>query len=283
MNANTTTFGIEIECCLPVALRSSVAVGGYHRGMQIAALPPGWTAQTDGSICAPVGFFAVEVVSPVLVGADGVRQVVAVLEWLRGQGARVNQSTGLHVHVGWAGDEAALIRLATMCSNHEKAFYAATGTKTRERNSYCRPVRNNGDMVRAFRQTGDCRQSDRYCLLNTTNLQRRQPTVEFRAFAGTLNTHKVLGYIQICVGVVNKALAAKRVIKWDSKTVAQSSPVRKGGEGATELNRLFFALGWNKGRVPTVWGEIDRPVGAPTRESCQKKLAEMAKKYDEQV
>ncbi len=278
-NANDTTFGIEIECTLPVTVR--IEVGGYHRGCQIEGLPAGWNAQRDGSLHAARGFYAVEIVSPVLRGADGLAQVAKVCQWLNSVGAEVNSSCGLHVHVGWQGDKAALIRLTTMVANHEKGIYASTGTHSRERSTYCRGVRNDRSMRSEFlEETGTARQFDRYHVLNLTNLQRRQPTVEFRAFAGTTNARKIAGYVRMCVGLVNKAANAKRTIKWDSKTVTESSPVRKGGEGQTELNRLFFALGWNKGRTATVWGAIDTPEGCPTLADSKAKLMDLAKKYD---
>lgn len=277
-NANATTFGIEIECLIPNTVR--IALGYYHNGRQIDGLPTGWNAQTDSSIAGRRGYYAVEIVSPVLRGAEGLAQVAAVCQWLNSIGAEVNASCGLHVHVGWAGDKAALIRLTTMVANHEKGIYASTGTHSREQGHYCRGVRNDRSMRQEFLDGDSARQINRYHVLNLTNLGRRQPTVEFRAFAGTTNARKIAGYVRMCVGLVNKAANAKRTIKWDSAAVVASSPVRKGGEGQTELNRLFFALGWNKGRTATVWGAIDTPEGCPTLADSKAKLMELAKKYD---
>lgn len=277
-NANTTTFGIEIECLIPDTVR--IALGCYHNGRQIDGLPTGWNAQTDSSIAGRRGFYAVEIVSPVLRGAEGLAQVAAVCQWLNSIGAEVNASCGLHVHVGWQGDKNALIRLTTMVANHEKGIYASTGTHSRENGQYCRGVRNDRSMRQEFLDGDNARQTSRYHVLNLTNLSRRQSTVEFRAFAGTTNARKIAGYVRMCVGLVNKAANAKRTIKWDSATVVASSPVRKGGEGQTELNRLFFALGWNKGRTATVWGAIDTPEGCPSLADSKAKLMELAKKYD---
>src|SRR4051794_5582390 len=99
MNANDLTFGVEFEVTVPVS--AMVAVGGYHRGLPVQGLPAGWNAQADASIQAGNGFRGVEIVSPVLKGIDGMRQIQAVCDWLRLIGARVNRSTGFHVHVGW--------------------------------------------------------------------------------------------------------------------------------------------------------------------------------------
>jgi len=76
------TFGIEIECFLP---RGSVRVGGYHRGARLGGdFPAGWNAQSDSSLHTTLrNYQAVEIVSPILKGADGlaqVRQVAAILK-----------------------------------------------------------------------------------------------------------------------------------------------------------------------------------------------------------
>lgn len=99
MNAAEMTFGIEIECCMPD--ETDLPFCGYHNGYQVRWLPAGWMAQADMSIVAPVGFRSVEIVSPVLKGAEGIQQVMTVLEALRGKGAKVNASCGFHVHVGF--------------------------------------------------------------------------------------------------------------------------------------------------------------------------------------
>ena len=69
MNANEMTFGVEFEVTVPMNL--ALAVGGYHRGLEVVGLPAGWNAQGDGSICADRDYRGVEIVSPVLRGADG--------------------------------------------------------------------------------------------------------------------------------------------------------------------------------------------------------------------
>ena len=53
-------------------------------------------------------------------------------------------------------------------------------------------------------------ESDRYHLLNLTHLARGRNRIEFRAFAGTLNKTKVIGYIQMCLGLVELALNTRR-------------------------------------------------------------------------
>jgi hypothetical protein len=146
MNANDLTFGIEIETHIP---RGAFHVGAYHIGAQVPGLPQGWKAMRDGSIAAPAGREGCEFVSPVLKGEAGIAQVIEVVARLNAMGAKVNASTGFHVHVGWGGDEAALARLVTLVANFETAIYASTGTKSREQGRWCRGIQYYGNAVYA--------------------------------------------------------------------------------------------------------------------------------------
>ena len=73
------------------------------------------------------------------------------------------------------------------------------------------------------------------------NLARGNNRIEFRAFAGTLNKTKIIGYIQMCLGLVELALNTRRCSDWDyvRKEGTRSCWDRPGaGQGETELNRL---------------------------------------------
>src|SRR4051812_18406587 len=134
MNASEITFGIEIETTIPAG---SIPVGGYSNGLPIVALP-GWTAKHDGSIRRSRGRQGCEFVSPVLKGAEGIRQVNAAVAYIKSIGGRVNASCGVHVHVGFnKSDAVANEKLVTLVANFEKAIYATTGTRSREQGNYC--------------------------------------------------------------------------------------------------------------------------------------------------
>lgn len=275
VNANELTFGVEIETSMP---RGVVSVGGYHQGTQVPELPAGWNAQRDGSIRSGCGHQGCEIVSPVLKGADGLRQVLVVLGWLQSVGARVNRSTGLHVHVGWEGDAEALDRLAHVVSNNEKALYASTGTKSRETGTYCRPIQGSQEYQEVFVNKVVRSIYNRYHGLNLTNLQTKR-TVEFRVFAGSLNASKVIGYIRLCLGLVEKALATQRAATWIPKVIAESSPLHRSGEGQTALTKLFYRLGWTRGQEKRVYGDVSAE-GVPTIGQTKKVLMKLARKYD---
>ncbi len=278
MNANEMTFGCEFEVTMPRA--NCPVAGGYHRGVQIPGLPAGWNAQGDSSIrVTNRGHVGVEIVSPVLKGADGISQIKMVCKWLKERNAKVNQSTGFHVHVGCDRNETLLARIAHLVANFEKALYASTGTKARERGNYCQPIHNNDRFQTRFVQ-GQSTPVARYHSLNVTNLDfNTKPTVEFRVFAGTLNAVKAIGYVRLCLGIVEKAYATKRTTKWTAKTPVETSPIHRNGEGQTCLCRLFYALGWTKGRESYTYGNVEAE-GAPSIKACKKELMKMANKYD---
>jgi hypothetical protein len=284
MNASEITFGIEIECYLPAG---SVVVGAYHAGAALPGFPAGWNAQADGSLGCRRGKQAVEVVSPVLKGAEGLSQVKDVLAKLNEMGASVSVKCGFHVHVGFAGDAAALERLTTLVANHETAIFATTGTKNRERGGYCRPIRRSfAGTTFAAAAAGSARPvsgeaaNNRYHLLNLTNLARGiRPTVEFRAFAGTLNFGKVAAYVRLCVGIVERAGRMSRKGKWESRPPVASSPIARDGVGQTEVVRLSYQLGWTKGRQKQTFGDLTGP-GLPTIKASKAQLMRLAEKYD---
>jgi hypothetical protein len=281
VNVNDLTFGVELEVTLPAG---TCAVGGYHAGVQVPALPPGWKAERDSSILPGPGYMAAEIVSPVLQGADGLRQLKAVCDWLQSVQAKVNRSTGFHVHVGFGGrDLGTLRRLVSLVANFEKALYAATGTRSREAGHYCRGIQADHDFVTAFRATRVARPglcSNRYHALNLTNLLGSgKPTVEFRVFAGTTNAVKATGYVRLCLGIVEKALSMKKLPKWVAKTPVETSPIHRSGEGQTALTRLFYGLGWTRGREEHTFGDV-RDEGLPSLEAVKKELMRLARKYD---
>lgn len=304
MNVNEMTFGIEIECTLPRAAfaQHGIRIGGRHHGVELPSplFPPGWNAQSDGSITPGRGHCGVEVVSPVLKGVDGLRQIVAVAATLRRLGAKVNPTCGFHCHVGYRVEEVEKLQsLVFLASNLERAVYAASGTKGRENGGYCKSVRNsfegvNWDAIKAAEaERGNARAAvnaapayclrDRYHLLNLENLlSGRKPTVEFRAFGGTLNGAKMISYVRMCLAVVQKSLVMKRRAAWVEK------PIRRGDRparpkpattGLQEVQRFFLQVGWTKGRTDVVFGDLTGD-GLPGLDASKRVLVELARKYD---
>jgi hypothetical protein len=283
MNANEIAFGIEFETTLPNS--DTTPIGPYHGGYQVPWLPDGWRAERDSSIRPEtMDRKGCEFVSPKLRGIDGLKQVEEAIDAINARGARVNASCGLHVTIEWNGDAAALARLISLVGNHERAIFASTGTRRRERTTYTKQIKQYGDKDQAKNRC----EADRYHLLNLTHLARGKNRIEFRAFAGTLNKTKVLGYLMMCLGLVELALTTRRCADWDyaKKAGTKSCWDRPGaGIGETELNRLFYRLGWTKGWYKGAlrdkrFGELSQDGQTCDWKAAKAKLLEMARKYD---
>ena len=280
--AEHLTFGVEIETVAPdSATAAGLRIGSYRHGIQVPYLPAGWTAESDGSIDASGGGRACEIVSPVLRGAEGLAQVVQVLEALNAHGHRVNASTGVHVHIGWKREWSsdALARLVTIVAYVEKGLYAITGTKARERGRYCGGVRRYGSQEQAKNRV----EQGRYHALNLTNLAHgTKDTVEFRVFSGSLSPVKVVGWIQVCLGLVQRALAAKRMPSFSPKPL--SGGWKKAGEGQSEAERLMGYLAWGAGYARLHGGRSFGWLGtAFDQDAIKTEFRRLAKKYDAQI
>jgi Putative amidoligase enzyme len=273
INVNEMTFGIEIETTIP---RGVLNVGPHGMGSAIPQLA-GWKADRDPSIrVRDHQHEACEFVSPVFKGIEGMRQMMADLAVIKAMGAKVNASCGLHVHVGFdKSDAVAVAKLATLVANFEKAIYASTGTKNRERGRWCNGVQHYGNVESAVQAS----QRDRY---HVANFGTVKPTVEFRPFPSTLNAIKLVGYVRLCLGLVERAMRATRKTDWVAKAVKETSPIHRGGEGQTTLTRLFYQLGWTKGRQDHVHGDLSG-LGIPTMLRVKREFMRLARKYDGQA
>lgn len=277
MKAHEMTFGVEIECYMT---HDAVAqVGGYHRPIGTTWLPAGWGAQGDGSLnSAPTGMRGVEFVSPILSGKAGFEQVVKVVREIKARGGVVNATCGLHVHVGFnKHNYHVLAHLISLIANHEKAIYASTGTKNRERGTYSKGIKQYNRPDSARRRS----ERDRYHVLNLATGYK--PTIEVRAFAGTLNAIKIVAAIGLCLGVVEKAfdrhINGLRHANWNQRTVGTPQ-----NEGRREVERLLKALGW-VGATPAatgmLYGETEAEKATMLRNAV-KVLRQMADRYDAQ-
>jgi len=283
MNANEIFFGIEFETTLPTS--DTTPIGPYHGGYQVPWLPQGWRAERDASI-KPENILrkGCEFVSPKLRGYEGMKEIENAIDAINARGGKVNASTGLHITISWDGDAAALARLISLVGNHERAIFASTGSRKREHAVYTKQIKQYGDKEIAKQRC----ESDRYHLLNLTHLARGKNRIEFRAFSGTLNKTKVIGYLMMVLGLVELALNSKRCSDWDytKKDGAKSCWDRPGaGLGETELNRLFYRLGWTKGWYKgdlrnKIFGQIDGNDQTPDWKAIKTKLLDLARKYD---
>ncbi len=283
MDAREMTFGIEIETIAPHSAveQDGLRIGGYHQGLPVPYLPAGWRAERDGSIDARGGGLPCEIVSPPLQGPEGLAEVAQVLETLRAKGHRVNISCGVHVHVGWKRDwpVEAMARLVTIVAYAERGLYAITGSKRRERSTYCGGVRKYGNG----KDAKPVLDRNRYHALNLTNLaNHRRETVEFRVFSGSLNPVKVLGWIQVCLGLVTRALKTRRTPKWSPGPL--KGGWKKAGEGQSEAERLMGYLAWGAGYARIHQGQQFGWISdLVPQDEVKREFRRLAARYDAQA
>lgn len=283
--ATDFTYGVEIECYLPAG---TIRAGGYHAGIRVPGLLRGWTAERDASLnSTPSGYRGVEIVSPILKGHDGLRQILTVTAKLNEWGARVNRTCGLHVHLGAdRTDLKTLENFTHQMANHEKAVFASTGTKHRERGVYSRSIHSAWRSLAGRRNLSladfNGVEQGHHVALNLQNLiYGTRPTVEVRAFAGTTNGTKICGHVQMAIAIFQKAQKSGRRPSWDAPAIATTSrSYRAAGPGSTALARLYYVIGWIKGVEKSLLGYFGDAEGVPTLKEIKKELVRLGRRYD---
>jgi hypothetical protein len=282
------TFGAEFECYLP----SDFARTLHPRGGGI--LPPGWIAKGDGSLSSNIpGYTGIEIVSPILKGAEGMAQVAQVARIIRRNRGKVNQTCGFHVHVGMRlhdeSDEAVLGRLVCLVARHEGGLLASTGAASRLGNLFCKSIKTDSDYIWSYKdkphaKLRDSSIGDRYYTLNLTNLKyQNKPTVEFRAFQGTTSAVKAVAWIRLCLGMVERCHISTRRSSWDAPLPPALVRDYHDAPHAGNMHYLMSDLGWNgnhrfgPGKRP---GIFDCPPEVPSFDECRKELKRLAKKLD---
>ena len=206
--------------------------------------------------------------------------MIRVLAKLEELGFKIARNSGTHVHVGWddAWGADTLARLISIFAYLEKGLFSVTGTKRRERGTYCKGVRKHGCAPEAKKRLDP----DRYSALNISNLannRTNKKTVEFRLFSGSMNATKIIGWIQLALGVVERAVQSKRTPCWEPKPV--SGGWKKPGEGASELERLLGFLKWGEGYRRLNNGQQYGWISdAISQDEVKKEFRRLAKKYD---
>jgi hypothetical protein len=191
---NALTFGIEIECVgvdTSTARMALVGAGitcennGYNHNTR-----PVWKVVTDGSLSSRDG--SCEVVSPILSGTDGLTEVRTVMSVLRTAGARINESCGMHIHIGV--DQLTQAHQARIIRAYGKWSWAFTGLilqrRCNNRWAQLRTPRGTESVAAQWENSSDTRSTagghDRYYAFNIASYHRHG-TFEMRAHHGSLN------------------------------------------------------------------------------------------------
>jgi hypothetical protein len=234
----TQKFGIELELTSPMHMDAqriasyleeqrvvSVEVAGsYSEGLRHSNF---WKIVPDSSIyCSPnlPGCNKFELVSPILVGGNGLQSVNRVVSALSNLQLQVNKSMGFHVHVDVS--ELSLQELIKVCQNfikYEDIIDTFMPPSRRSDSPECdQYFRSNKEGLHqdtnkqrhyALKACGDVaslarkmNREGRYYKLNLQNLVTgRQPTLEFRQHSATINYNKIGAWVRFCVALVRNS------------------------------------------------------------------------------
>lgn len=229
------TYGVEIETigvnqektarCIQTVVGGRVYYGNDSYGSWIVEMADGrkWKCMRDGSLSSST---QAEIVTPILKGDADLETLQTVIRAVRANGSKCDSSCGIHVHVGAnAFTPAALRNLTKIMNKQEELIYAALKVLPTRADRWARRVEPS--FLRAIESKKDLSLDDlnrmwygrenrhpehydssRYHGLNLHNVWFRG-TVEFRLFNGTLHAGKVKAYVQFCLALAQKAIAAK--------------------------------------------------------------------------
>lgn len=239
------TFGVEIEMTGITRSRAAKTIAAYF-GTEASHYGGGydahhakdsqgriWKAMSDSSIRAQrkdgshaSDLYKTEVVTPILRYSD-IEDLQEILRKLRKAGAVVNESTGIHIHIGAENfTPATLCNLLKNIRSKEDILYKALKVGD-SRSRYCK--KTNQKLIEMIeRNRPATRQkladlwyaeapygrdthynSSRYHGLNL-HAYFTKGTVEFRLFNSTLHAGELKAYIQFCLAVTAKALNTKK-------------------------------------------------------------------------
>ena len=174
--------------------------------------------------------YQTEMVSPICRYED-IETIQEIIRKLKEQGAFVNETCGIHVHIDASAFDARTLRnLTNIMAAKEDLIYKALGVSVARQHRWCQPVEQRFleelnrkkpktlDGVERIWYNGPSRSdthydSSRYHCLNLHSVFQKG-TVEFRLFNGTLHAGKIKAYIQFCLAIgaqaLNQSCASRR-------------------------------------------------------------------------
>lgn len=196
-------FGVEIE-----------AFGVNRTELQNALNQAGltsWKLGYDGSIRGTDTF---ELVSPILVGEDGINQLERVCQILEAKRAKVNKSCGLHIH--FEARSFSLSSWKNLFHNYGTLEGVIDSMMPESRrgttNYYCASIINRVAKVEAANSVQQVVAAlpTRYHKVNTKSFTEHG-TVEFRQHSGTIEFAKISNWINFLHGLVSYSEQGFRV------------------------------------------------------------------------
>lgn len=169
-----------------------------------------WKVVTDASLSSREShYIGRELVSPILEGEEGFKQLKILCEALNRYGCKVNHTTGLHIHLGSEGLKVSNFKkLYEIYRFHEREIDKFFPSSRRgDNNRFCHTLPDYSSEFREANTIGrliDITYS-RYLKLNF-QAYRRHKTIEFRQHSGTLNYSKIAHWVEMCNELINWSL-----------------------------------------------------------------------------
>lgn len=205
----TRKFGIEIEAynCTREKLASElraagidVAVEGYNHTTRNH-----WKLVTDSSLTGNNTF---ELVSPVLEGEAGLKELEKVCWVLEYCDVKVNDSCGLHIHMDAADFDLQTWKNLALSYKHLERVIDSFMPQSRRQNYYCKGLSSiSAADIQAAQNINDLRAAfgnNRYRKVNLEAYARHR-TVEFRQHSGTTNFTKMENWVRFLNGLITFA------------------------------------------------------------------------------
>jgi hypothetical protein len=186
-----------------------------------------WKVVYDGSISATRGE-ACEMVTPILRYKD-IETLQDIIRALREAGAGVNESCGIHIHVGADQHDAkSLKNLINIFSAKQDMIFRALQIKPHREEKYTKKLKSDliekvaKEKPKTLSHLGQIwydgeissnqmkYNSTRYHGLNLHNVWYGS-TVEFRLFNSTTHAGKIKAYIQFCLAISAQAINSRSV------------------------------------------------------------------------
>ena len=164
--------------------------------------------KSDSSIRADEntrGCRGIEIVSSVLKSTDRFKTVKKSCKALVAAGAKVNKSTGFHVHISTVGMNDEWFSNVFVNYAHAELVIDSFMASSRrgDNNTYCHTLRNHLSRLESAHTIMDVRRilCDRYHKVNA-EAYRSHGTIEFRQHQGTVNEQKVTKWVEFCAALI---------------------------------------------------------------------------------
>lgn len=284
------TFGIEIEMTGMTRYDAAKTlakyfgttenyVGGCYSAYEVKD-PTGrtWKLMSDASIRAETkkagitagSDYKVEMVSPICRYGD-IETVQEIVRELRKAGMAVNETTGIHIHIGKDGHSArSLKNIVNIMAAKEDMLFKALEVNNERAQRWCKKVDDTliqkinkvsaptENRVRSIWYNGEDGANQhyhesRYHALNLHSVWQKG-TIEFRCFNSTTHAGKIKAYIQLCLAIshqakIQKSATARKTESANEKYTFRTWLLRLGLIGEEFETARFHLLANLKGDI----------------------------------